>query len=267
MLNKFSFAEILDEAKKIGIPIENKRNILREYLQCRFLEILFKLKDSHKLVFVGGTSLRLLRNMDRFSEDLDFDNFGLTENQLKHLLEKTINQLKKEGFLIETSFKKPKAVNSLKIKFLEILAQLKITNNFKEKLMIEFDCAKPKNKYQTEVALLNRFGVVQKIPTYPQETLLAHKLLAIKGRRRMLVRDFYDTAWLLARKVRPNLKIIKLKDERIFFRALLKAFSSLKPKLAAHKKTLEPLLVDKNKISLIDNFEALIASAEKENIY
>jgi len=200
MFNKFTFQEIVTQAENLGIPPDEKRAILREYLQCRFLGILFSLKNSHKFIFIGGTCLRLLHNLDRFSEDLDFDNRGLTAKQIKQLVEKTIKQLEKEGFKIELSFKNLKTAGSFKIKFLKTLFEAGITTNAREKLMIKFDYARRKIKPATSVFLLSRFGVVQRIPSYPLETLLSYKVRAIKTRKRALVRDFYDVAWALSRK-------------------------------------------------------------------
>ena len=58
-----------------------KSFILREYLQCKILQIIFNNQPrANKLCFIGGTSLRLLYNNNRFSEDIDFDHYGLTEN-------------------------------------------------------------------------------------------------------------------------------------------------------------------------------------------
>ena len=68
-----SFPEILDFAKNYHLPVTKKRAILREYLQSKILREIYKNKLSVNLLFVGGTSLRLLHNLDRFSEDLDFD--------------------------------------------------------------------------------------------------------------------------------------------------------------------------------------------------
>lgn len=50
--------------------------VLREYLQCKILEILFESRFAGKFCFLGGTCLRLIHGGQRFSEDLDFDNFG-----------------------------------------------------------------------------------------------------------------------------------------------------------------------------------------------
>ena len=52
--------------------------MLVEYLQYELLDSLFKNKAVAALSFIGGTSIRILHDSPRFSEDLDFDNFGLS---------------------------------------------------------------------------------------------------------------------------------------------------------------------------------------------
>jgi predicted nucleotidyltransferase component of viral defense system len=64
-----------------------KRNILREYIQCEILNVIFSSPISAKLAFLGGTALRLLYGNARFSEDLDFDNFSLTVPEFVKLTE------------------------------------------------------------------------------------------------------------------------------------------------------------------------------------
>lgn len=46
--------------------------ILREYVQVRFLNELFRVAEPHTVFFKGGTAIRLLFGSERFSEDLDF---------------------------------------------------------------------------------------------------------------------------------------------------------------------------------------------------
>ena len=48
------------------------RCITREYLQARLLECLQKYGAFVNWAFLGGTALRFLYQMPRFSEDLDF---------------------------------------------------------------------------------------------------------------------------------------------------------------------------------------------------
>ena len=59
-----------------------KRSLLREYLQYKILEIIFASEYATKLVFIGGTALRIVHDNSRFSEDVDFDNFGLTDSRV-----------------------------------------------------------------------------------------------------------------------------------------------------------------------------------------
>ena len=50
-----------------------RKYLLKEYLQLVILDFLSTTKYIRKIVFIGGTNLRLIKGIDRFSEDLDFD--------------------------------------------------------------------------------------------------------------------------------------------------------------------------------------------------
>ncbi|MEK6646688.1 MAG: nucleotidyl transferase AbiEii/AbiGii toxin family protein [Candidatus Firestonebacteria bacterium] len=62
-------------------------NIVREYFQHIFLLELYKLPDTGKLLFKGGTALRIVYDSPRFSEDLDFSIFGVAQNEVKSFVE------------------------------------------------------------------------------------------------------------------------------------------------------------------------------------
>lgn len=62
-------------------------NIVREYFQHVFLGELYKLPDAEKLLFKGGTALRIVYDSPRFSEDLDFSLFSITQNETKSFVE------------------------------------------------------------------------------------------------------------------------------------------------------------------------------------
>ena len=61
-----------------------KRNILREYLQYKILQIIFNSEYANKLSFLGGTALKIIYDNSRFSEDLDFDNCVVNLNTTKN---------------------------------------------------------------------------------------------------------------------------------------------------------------------------------------
>ena len=60
--------EIIDEK----FSLQDNRNRIREYIQKFLLYILYRRKLYQDLVFVGGTALRFLYGIKRFSENLDF---------------------------------------------------------------------------------------------------------------------------------------------------------------------------------------------------
>src|SRR5580693_6416493 len=78
-----------------------KRPMLREYLQYKILAIIFASEYAPKLSFLGGTALRIVYDNARFSEDIDFDNFGLTDGEFKQVTEMVKAGLIDEGFKVE----------------------------------------------------------------------------------------------------------------------------------------------------------------------
>lgn len=50
-----------------------QKYMVKEYIQLMILDFLSTSPYIEKVVFIGGTNLRLVKGIDRFSEDLDFD--------------------------------------------------------------------------------------------------------------------------------------------------------------------------------------------------
>src|SRR3989338_8748693 len=98
MLNEFFLKTLGEEGKRLNIPANKNRALIREYLQTRIIAYLYGKEGASKISFIGGTSLRLLRGLDRFSEDLDFDNLNLTSKQIEILFQDISSQLNREGF-------------------------------------------------------------------------------------------------------------------------------------------------------------------------
>ena len=78
-----------------------KRNLLREYLQYKILDIVFNSRFAGQLSFIGGTALRIVHENTRFSEDLDFDNFQLSEDGFVTMTGEIQKGLKREGYDVE----------------------------------------------------------------------------------------------------------------------------------------------------------------------
>lgn len=65
----------------------NELNVMREYFQHVFLAELYKLPGAGKILFKGGTALRIIYGSPRFSEDLDFSLFGVYAHEQKRYVE------------------------------------------------------------------------------------------------------------------------------------------------------------------------------------
>jgi predicted nucleotidyltransferase component of viral defense system len=81
-----------------------KKNVLREYLRHVILRELFDLEVLEKLVFHGGTALRILHGLERFSEDLDFySRYPDDEIELASSLDQLEKRLYRQGYDISFS--------------------------------------------------------------------------------------------------------------------------------------------------------------------
>ncbi len=60
---------LVEERSRAGA---DPRNIAREYLQARILDSLQRTGAMTAIAFQGGTALRFLYGLPRYSEDLDF---------------------------------------------------------------------------------------------------------------------------------------------------------------------------------------------------
>ncbi len=185
--------------------------IFKEYLQYLILKIIFETKFANKLSFLWWTNLRIVHNNNRFSEDLDFDNFWLTENDFEELSIIIKNELEKMWFDVEIN-NTFKWAFRCKIKIPKILKDLWFSSLEDEKILIQVDTAPHHFDYQTEVKVLNKFWLVFPINTTPLDIIAAQKVYAIFNRKRAKWRDFFDLVFLLS-KTNINKEYLKIKLE------------------------------------------------------
>lgn len=193
-----NFNQVLEFARQYGLPAEKKRGIVREYLQSLFLSRLYRQAAAKKLVFIGGTSLRLLRNLPRFSEDLDFDNLGLTDKQATELAGTAAAAIRLENINLELRTNLKPGKTYFELRFSGLLYDLKITTNPKEKLMIKVDYSRFWGGQQPETMLLNRYGFLEPVPTLPINQIIVQKMAAYVSRKQTQPRDIYDVVWLFS---------------------------------------------------------------------
>lgn len=174
----------------------NPHGALVEYLQYELLDSLYKNKEAMHLSFIGGTAIRILQQSHRFSEDLDFDNFGLSFEQFDSLMKKSCRDMEIKGFLIEHRIVERSAYHCY-IRFPEILHKAGITSDMGKKILIRIDMEAKEKLYNPHKFLLNKFTVYRQILTATVSVLLSQKMLAVLQRKREKGRDLYDVSFLL----------------------------------------------------------------------
>ena len=174
----------------------NPRSIFVEYLQYELLDSLFKLKEAISFSFIGGTAIRMLQQSPRFSEDLDFDNFGLTFVQFEEVLGKACRDMKSKGFLVEYRTVKRGAYHCY-IRFPEILYKSGISSHVSEKILIRIDTEPKERFYKPQMYLMNKFTLYRQIPTAPIAILLSQKMMTVLQRKREKGRDLFDVSILM----------------------------------------------------------------------
>ena len=188
-------SDITTEAQTHGLP-NKPRAIAREYLQTKIVADIFRYPDSRQLSFAGGTALRLLRGLPRFSEDLDFDNLGLADIKIVSLIESVVANLHREGYQVELSDKSKGDKHYLEIKFPSFWYLLKLTPNDKEKLMLKIDYGNHWLGQTPELKFLSSFGFSQMVQTNNLNQLFTQKLAAYVQRNTTEPRDLFDCVYL-----------------------------------------------------------------------
>lgn len=180
-----------DEIKRLSTRLQTTEiTVAREYVQHNFLSELYKQRSANRLLFKGGTALRIIYNSPRFSEDLDFT------------AEKNISYREIEDILTEIYFNLDKWGLSIKIDEAKkttggYLAKAIFSfYNYEINLKIEISFRKINKKIDKEISRINS----ELIPAYDiihlsQEEIAGGKLAALMTRSKP--RDWYDLYFLL----------------------------------------------------------------------
>ncbi|MEM7572351.1 MAG: nucleotidyl transferase AbiEii/AbiGii toxin family protein [Bacteroidota bacterium] len=175
---------------------DRKEDMLREYLQFEILQLLFDSKFGHKYTFLGGTCLRIVYGTDRFSEDLDFDNVGLSEAEFEETARIIRRGLELKGYVVSLKYAYKGAFHC-NIKFPGLLYAYDLSGHKEAKMLIKLDTEKQGFEYKRQLFPLNKFGLDSEILVTPLPLLCAQKMTAALGRKRPKGRDFYDLSWIL----------------------------------------------------------------------
>lgn len=193
-----------------------QENVLQELMQHHVLATLARSDFFARAVFHGGTCLRIVNSMERFSEDLDFllktpdPTFRWTE-----YLEAVKKECLLEGIAFEVTDKsRPNAaVQKAFLKTSSLSATLILDLPFerrnprKIKIKLEIDTNPPSGSTSTTSYIT--YPGVAALTTQTLESGFALKLHALLCRTYTKGRDWFDLVWYVSRQTRPNKALLQ----------------------------------------------------------
>jgi hypothetical protein len=190
-----------------------QENALKEIAQEIALMALSRAGFFRVAAFQGGTCLRILYGLERFSEDLDF----VLEKPDKNFdwspyIAGMQEEFSAYGYHLEVS-QKASLDKALKVAFLKAdsvggLLLLKDARSNRPKMQIKLEIdANPPLGSGYELKYLD-FPLAFSVQTQDLPSLFAGKCHALLCRDYIKGRDWYDFLWYVAKEVRPNLTLL-----------------------------------------------------------
>ena len=235
------------------------KNGLKEYLQFPVLAYIYNKPKYQNFVFIGGSALRIIYNLPRLSEDLDF-NLSLEDYRALDLNEMAddIKKYFKDDFSLEISSRvqseEEPGPSRLYLKF-PILKELDLVKNSESDYL--YVMIEPQvddfPKIETDVNPISGFGFNFLLKSYSLKYLMTGKICAIlertwfKGENNEIDikgRDYYDLYWYLEKGIEPDFDILKEKFS-------IKNMDELKKRLS---EKIEKELTEKKLLFDLENF-------------
>lgn len=237
------------------------KQILKEYIQLMILDYLSTTPYISKISFIGGTNLRLVKGIDRFSEDLDFDCKNLSEDDFIQMTNGVIQFLTRFGLKVEVRDKENTKLKAFRrnIYFPEFLFDLGLSGHKDERFLIKIESQDQGIIYQPIITNIKGCGFFIPFPMPSNGVLCSMKIAATINRSKG--RDFYDLIFLLS-QTKPDYDFLSKRCGINNLDELKQAFDNLliKVDLKKKQKDFEHLLFNKQNSDKILLFKEFIQS-------
>ena len=265
--------EIIKQQFSKEMTGEDKLNRAREIIQILCLKILDEKKAFETMAFTGGTALRIVFGVKRFSEDLDFSLVKKGGKSFSEVSEELIKGLRLAGLQSESKLKTVNTVHSAMLKFPGLLKEIGLSPLASQNLSVklEVDTNPPKGgNIQTRFI---QKAYVFNVTHFDLPSMYATKLHACRYRKYIKGRDFYDFIWYMSNKTMPNFTLLNNAieqtqgknpgiDKSNFKNFLLQGIERVDFKEA--RKDVERFLEDKSELRL---FDAKLIKNSIESVY
>lgn len=238
-----------------------EKYMLKEYIQLMILDFLSTSPYVEKVVFIGGTNLRLVKGIDRFSEDLDFDCKNFSQEDFMQMTDDVLRFLQRSGFKAETRDKINARLTAFRrnLYFPELLFELGLSGHKDERFLIKVESQDQGYEYTSTMANIKRAGFFFPFPVPPDSILCSMKLSALLNRQKG--RDFYDAMFLLG-QTEPDYGYLTAKwgihNKEELKSALIEVTE--KTNLETKSKDFEHLLFNRNNTGKVLRFREFVES-------
>lgn len=203
--------EAISLARNITDPVQ-RLNVLREYLQALVMRSLHESEAFQCIAFVGGTALRFLYGLPRFSEDLYFSLDSEKGYDPEKWMSKTKRDLQLAGLDAAVALNDRKTVHVAWIKIGEVLKGVGLAGMARQKLSIKLEIdTRPPRGAQTRNQVIERHRMFV-IRCYDLPSLMAGKMHALITRQHSKGRDWYDFIWYRAHRPQPKPNLVLLQN-------------------------------------------------------
>lgn len=183
------------------------KSMMQEYIQLSILDYLSTTQHIRKLIFIGGTNLRLVKGIDRFSEDLDFDCKEISKEEFMQMSDDVLQFLRRNGYKAEFRDKDSPKLTAFRknIYFPEFLFDIGLSRHRDERFLIKIEAQDQGVTYTPEIRNIRGCGYYFPFPVPSDSVLCAMKATALLERGKG--RDFYDLMFLLD-QTRPDYEFL-----------------------------------------------------------
>jgi predicted nucleotidyltransferase component of viral defense system len=199
-----SYDALIEQAGRRGMPAQKLRGIVREYLQILILHALSRHESGKKLFFTGGTYLRLIHDLKRFSEDLDFNTAEIKKEEFEVLIHALQTELKRLNIRCEVKFRHWGQIFAASLVFSEIEERYGVISKFSRKagIVIKVETNRPAWLIKKETAVISGYGEIFPCLCTDKGSLFADKIDALMKKKRG--RHLYDIIFMLSNRFPVN---------------------------------------------------------------
>lgn len=199
-----------------------EQNVAREHAQHLFLAGFYQQSGAQKVMFKGGTALRIVYQSPRFSEDLDFSGFGVSVRQIEDWVVEATGRMEQAG--VSTSILESKRTSGGYLGILE-----PTVNDHRLRTLLEISLRRIEAPKARGILIASDLSPAYTLVPLPEADLVDEKLQALLTRRKP--RDFFDCYFMLRKGMIPAarrklLRQVKeaLLETRVNFKAELADF-------------------------------------------